>query len=62
MLNNTPLQSWSLIESSTIDANLLICILQGVTFDQVEAMPTCGIVKSCEVKPTPLSIALEADC
>ena len=34
-----------------------MCILQGVTIDHVEAMPTTGFLKSASVKPTALNIA-----
>jgi hypothetical protein len=43
-------------------ASLLICMLQGVTILQVEAIPTCGLSKSSDSKPTALSIALEGAC
>ena len=45
-------------ELHMVCANSLMCILQGVTFDQVEAMPTCGFLKSSSVKPVGLSIDL----
>jgi hypothetical protein len=32
-------------------------MLQGVTMAQVEAMPTCGFLKSASVKPTARSMA-----
>jgi hypothetical protein len=35
-------------------------MLQGVTLAPVEAIPTNGFVKSSVVKPTPLSIDLDA--
>ena len=40
VLNKTDFKSCSLIESQIKDARSLICILQGVTIDQVEATPT----------------------
>lgn len=33
-----------------------MCMLQGVTILQVEAIPTCGFLKSPSSKPTALSI------
>ena len=33
-----------------------MCMLQGVTMLQVEAMPICGFLKSASSKPTALSI------
>ena len=33
-------------------AKSLICILHGVTIDQVDAIPTCGFLKSSFLKPT----------
>ena len=50
------------IELSTRSANSLICILHGVTFDQVDAIPTNDFEKSDVSKPTPLSIDLDAAC
>ena len=38
-------------------ASLLICILQGVTMLQVEAIPICGFLKSSFLKPTACNIA-----
>ena len=60
VLKSTPLPPELFIESSTISESLLICILHGVTFAPVDAIPTKGFVKSSDVKPTPLSIDLEA--
>ncbi|MNE93707.1 hypothetical protein D3C80_1915910 [compost metagenome] len=34
-----------------------MCMLQGVTMAQVEAMPICGFLKSSSVKPTARSMA-----
>ena len=34
-----------------------MCMLQGVTMDQVEATPTTGLPKSASVKPTARSMA-----
>ena len=60
VLKRTPLHPDASIELSTRSANSLICILQGVTFDQVDAMPTSGFEKSAVSKPTPLSIDRDA--
>ena len=60
VLNRTPLPPELSTEFSTTDASSLICILHGVTLAPVEAIPTNGFVKSSEVKPTPLSIDLDA--
>ena len=60
VLNKTPLPPASLIESSTISANPLICILHGVTFAPVDAIPTKGFLKSSLVNPAPRSIDLDA--
>ena len=39
-----------------------MCMLHGVTMFQVEAMPTCGFVKSASVKPTARSMARLGAC
>ena len=61
VLNKTPFPPALFTAVSTTSANSFICILQGVTFAPVDAIPTRGFLKSSEVKPTPLSIDLEAD-
>ena len=48
------------MDSSTISASSLICILHGVTFAPVEAIPTKDFSKSSDLKPTPLSIDRDA--
>ena len=40
VLNKTDFKFWSLIEEQINEARSLMCILQGVTIDQVEATPT----------------------
>ena len=60
VLKRTPLQPEASMEFSTISANSLMCILQGVTFDQVDAIPTSDFSKSSVLKPTPLNIEREA--
>ncbi len=37
-------------------ARVLMCMLHGVTRLQVDAMPTCGLVKSSSVKPVARSM------
>ena len=39
-----------------------MCMLQGVTLLQVEAMPTCGLLKSASPNPTACSIARAGAC
>ena len=52
----TPLPPAALAPASASRARASMCILQGVTIDQVEAMPTIGFLKSSSVKPTGRSI------
>src|SRR5687767_8196056 len=47
----------ALAPTSDSRASASMCILQGVTIDQVEAMPTMGFLKSASLKPTGRSIA-----
>ena len=56
VLKRTDLSPASSTELHMVCANSLMCMLQGVTFDQVEAMPTCGFLKSSSEKPVGLSI------
>ena len=57
VLNITALPlAWS-TPAPAASANLLICMLQGVTMLQVEAMPICGFLKSSLLKPTACSMA-----
>ena len=60
VLKSTPLPPDTFTEFSTTSASLLICILHGVTFAPVDAMPTKDFEKSSEVNPTPRSIDLDA--
>ena len=60
VLKRTPLQSEASTDFSTRSANSFMCILHGVTFDHVDAMPTSGFEKSAVSKPTPLSMEREA--
>ena len=57
VLKSTPLPPAALAPASASCASSLMCMLQGVRFAQVEAMPTCGLVKSASLKPTARSIA-----
>ncbi len=43
-------------------ASSSMCMLQGVRLLQVEAMPTCGLLKSASLKPTACSIARAGAC
>ncbi|MNC22993.1 hypothetical protein D3C75_710020 [compost metagenome] len=57
VLKITPLAPAAFAPFSASSASLSMCMLQGVTMAQVEAMPTCGLVKSASVKPTARSMA-----
>lgn len=46
----------------TLSASLLMCILQGVTMLQVEAIPTCGFLKSASLNPTARNMARLGAC
>jgi hypothetical protein len=39
-----------------------MCMLQGVTMFQVDAMPTCGLAKSASVNPTARNMARLGAC
>ena len=43
-------------------ASSSICILHGVRLLQVEAMPTCGFLKSPSAKPTACNMARAGAC
>ena len=60
VLKRTPFPPEISTDFSTISESAFMCILHGVTFAPVEAIPTNGFVKSSDVKPTPLSIDLDA--
>ena len=62
VLKRTDFRPASSTESHIVLANSLICILHGVTLDQVDAIPTCGFLKSSSVKPVGLSIDLAPAC
>ena len=52
VLNTTLLAPASSAPMAAASARSLMCILQGVTIDHVEAMPTCAFAKSSCLKPT----------
>ena len=52
VLNSTLLAPASSAPIAAASASSLMCMLHGVTIDQVDAMPTCGLAKSSRVKPT----------
>ena len=62
VLNKTDFKLFASIESQTNPAKSLICILHGVTIDQVEATPTWGLLKSSSSNPAALNMDLEAAC
>ena len=57
VLNGTLLAPASSAPIAAASASSLMCMLQGVTMLQVEAMPTWGLSKSAPVKPTARSMA-----
>ena len=57
VLKITPLPPAAFAPFSASSASLLMCMLQGVTLAQVEAMPICGFLKSSSVKPTARNMA-----
>ena len=62
VLNNTLLAPASSAPLAAASASLSICMLHGVTIDQVEAMPTCALAKSSRLKPTGYSMARLGAC
>jgi len=56
VLNTTALPPPALAPSAAFSASWSMCILQGVTMLQVEAIPTCGFLKSASSNPTARSI------
>jgi hypothetical protein len=48
--------------SAAASAKVFMCMLQGVTMLQVEAIPICGLEKSLSSNPTARNIALEGAC
>jgi hypothetical protein len=56
VLKTTALPLAALAPSAAFNASWSMCILQGVTMLQVDAIPTCGFLKSASSKPTARSI------
>src|SRR5207244_12566610 len=57
VLNTTALPPAPFTPCSASSASLSMCMLQGVTMLQSEAIPTCDFLKSADVKPTACNIA-----
>jgi len=57
VLKITPLPPAASAPAAAFSANLLICILHGVTMLQVDAIPICGFLKSSSLKPTARNMA-----
>ena len=57
VLNSTALPPAASTPAAASRASWSMCMLQGVTLAQVDAMPTCGLLKSASVKPTARSMA-----
>ena len=57
VLKMTALPPAAFTPVSASRASSSMCMLQGVTMLQVDAMPICGFLKSSRVKPTACSIA-----
>ncbi len=62
VLNRTLLPPLASAPAPASRASSAMCMLQGVTLAQVEAIPIWGLEKSASVKPTARSIAREAAC
>src|SRR5882757_1268743 len=62
VLNRTLLPPLASAPAAASRASSAMCMLQGVTLAQVEAIPIWGFEKSASVKPTARSIAREAAC
>ena len=56
VLKITALALAALAPSAAFSASLSMCMLQGVTMLQVDAMPICGFLKSASSKPTARSM------
>ena len=52
VLNTTLLAPAASAPAAAASASSSMCMLQGVTIDHVEAMPTCALAKSSRLKPT----------
>ncbi len=62
VLKSTLLPPLASAPAAASRASSAMCILQGVTFAQVDAMPIWGLVKSASWNPTARSIAREGAC
>ncbi len=62
VLNSTPLPPAASTPATASLASSLMCMLQGVRFAHVDAMPICGLPKSASSKPTARNIARAGDC
>ena len=62
VLNGTLLPPAASAPAPASRASSAMCMLQGVRFDQVEAMPICGLEKSASPKPTARNIARAGVC
>jgi hypothetical protein len=62
VLNSTPLPPAASAPATAALASSLMCMLQGVRFAQVDAMPICGFWKSASWNPTARSIARDGVC
>ena len=62
VLNTTLLAPAASAPCAAASASLSMCMLQGVTIDQVEAMPTCALAKSWRWKPTGYNMARLGAC
>jgi hypothetical protein len=62
VLNSTPLPPATSTPATASFASSLMCMLHGVRFAHVEAMPICGLPKSASWNPTARSIARAGVC
>src|SRR5215471_18794820 len=62
VLNRTLLPPAASAPAAASRASSAMCMLQGVTFAQVDATPIWGFAKSASVKPTARNIARDAAC
>jgi hypothetical protein len=62
VLKMTALPPATSVAAAACLASSSMCMLQGVTILQVEAIPTCGRAKSSSLKPTARSIARLGAC
>src|SRR5580658_6521856 len=62
VLNKTPLPPAASAPATASRARSAICMLHGVMFAHVEAIPICGLVKSASWNPTARNIARDGAC